>query len=271
MKKTFLPYLTNTEVVDAIKAGTVLLLPIGTVESNGPHQLLGCDFVIAERLAADVAAKSNSLAMPTIHYGLSEMHNGMPGTFSLSESLFSDLIESVVREAVRNGFKKIVMFNCHRQNIQPLEIIGRKMHREGIADLALLDPLEIVRDIAGELFKGDSKQAAGHGGEPLMSLVAHLNHRDVNLGNTFSAGLNDIAGLTSVGSSKFMFKGSKVGLFPLSKEVNASGAWADVSNASAERGEAAYARLCEYVREFVEAFATMEVKATSAPRTSTAA
>jgi creatinine amidohydrolase len=145
------------------------------------------------------------------------------GNNSLSESLFSDLIESVVREAVRNGFKRNVMFNCHRQNVQPLEIIDRKMHC------------------------------------------------DVNLDNTFSAGLNDIAGLTSVGSSKFVFKGSKVGLFPLSKEVNASGPWADVSNASAERGEAAYVRLCEYVKEFVEAFATMEIMATSAPRTSTAA
>lgn len=259
MKKTSLSHLTNIEVLSAAQSGSVLLLPIGTVESNGPHQLLGCDFIIAEKLALAVAARTNALVMPTLHYGLSEMHDSLPGTFTLSEPLFSQLVETVVREAVRNGFTKIVMFNCHRQNIQPLEIIGRKMRREALADLALLDPLEITRDVAGEAFKGDGKWATGHGGEPLMSLIAHLQGDDIRLDARFPPGLNSVAGLQPLGSSKFAFKASKVGLFPLSREVNASGAWADVTNSSAERGQVAFNKLCDYVVEFVEMFGTTDI------------
>lgn len=261
MKKTYLPYLTNLEAAAAAKAGTVLLLPIGTVESNGPHQLLGCDFIISERMAMAVAEKTNALVMPTLHYGLSEMHDGSPGTFTLSEALFSNMVETVVREAARNGFRRIVLFNCHRQNVQPLEIIGRKMHRESLCELALIDPLEVVRDIAPDVFAGDSRKAAGHGGEPLMSLIAHLNGNDIRLDQRFSAHLNPVAGLEAVGSSKFIFNGSKVGLFPISSEVNASGAWADVSNSSAGRGKEAFERLCAYVVDFVDMFAVTDITA----------
>jgi creatinine amidohydrolase len=38
--KTFLPLMTSVEAKEAVGRGVVALVPIGTVEGNGPHQLL---------------------------------------------------------------------------------------------------------------------------------------------------------------------------------------------------------------------------------------
>ncbi|MYZ45889.1 creatininase family protein [Schauerella aestuarii] len=265
-RKTYLPLLTNEEAAAASRAGEVLLLPLGTVESNGPHQILGCDFIVAERLAEVVAARTNALRMPTFHYGISELHGGLPGTFALSEPLFTQMIEALLRGAAHNGFKHVVLFNCHRHNHQPIEILARALRREQCIGVAVIDPLEVARDLAREQFAGDPAGAVGHGGEPLMSLIAHLNPDDIRMDRAASPDLATFHGLQALSSTRFKFGGSKVGLFPYAEEVNASGAWADLSTMSAERGQIAFERLCDFTVDFVEAFRAMPLIAEHSPR-----
>jgi len=255
--KSFLPHLTTEELTAAARSGTVLLLPMGTVESNGPHQLLGCDYLVSERLAQEVARRGAGLRMPTLHYGVSELHEGMPGTFGLSESLFSSLLRAVLEEAGRNGFRHVLIFNCHRHNHQPIEILARALRREGRIGVAVIDPLEVGRDLAREAFAGDTSAAVGHGGEPLASLMCHLYPDDVRLDRAAPGDLAEFHGLPAINSTRFRFQGSKVGLFPYAEEINASGAWADLSNTDAERGKAAFERLCDFTVEFAGKFARM--------------
>lgn len=255
--KTFLPHLTTHEVSDAARRGAVLLLPLGTVESNGPHQLLGCDYLVSERLAEEVARRGAGLRMPTLPYGVSELHEGMPGTFGLLESLFSSLLREVLEEAARNGFRHALLFNCHRHNHQPIEILARALRREGRIGVAVIDPLEVARDLAREEFAGDTPAAIGHGGEPLASLMCHLYPSDVRLDQAAPGELAEFHGLKALNSTRFRFQGSKVGLFPYAEEVNASGAWADLSNTSAQRGKVAFERLCNFTVDFATQFARM--------------
>ncbi|MDO9437917.1 creatininase family protein [Hydrogenophaga sp.] len=259
--KTFVPHLTTEEVSAAARHGTVLLLPMGTVESNGPHQLLGCDYLVSERLAQEVASRGAGLRLPTLHYGVSELHEGMPGTFALSEDLFRDLLRAVLEGAARNGFRHVLIFNCHRHNHQPIEILARALRREGRIGVAVIDPLEVAKDLAREAFAVDSPAAVGHGGEPLASLMCHLHPEDVRMDRVAPGALESFHGLTALSSTRFRFDGSKVGLFPYAEEVNASGAWADLSSTHAERGKQAFERLCDFTASFAERFARMPLVA----------
>lgn len=255
MRNSYFPLLTNKTVVGATRDRPVALLPLGTVESNGPHQVLGCDYILTEELAKAVAGNRHALRLPTFHYGISELHGGLPGTISLTEQLFTDMVEAIMRGAAGNGLRKIIAFNCHRHNHQPLEIMGRRLRRENIADLAVIDPLEVARDLAGDLFASDSKAAVGHGGEPLMSLLCHLRGDDVDLAAVGSQDLEPVDGLKALSSTRFVFQKSKVGLFPLAEEINVSGAWADVSNSSAERGRIAFDKIVAFTSDFIDYFA----------------
>lgn len=257
----YFPDYTNSTIALAAKRSRVAILPIGTVESNGPHQLLGCDYIVAEEIAKVVAGATDAVRLPTLHYGVSELHGGLPGTIGLSETLFADLVEAVLRGAAANGFTRIVALNCHRHNHQPLEVLGRKLRREGIADLAVIDPLEAARDLRGDLFTNDTKAAVGHGGEPLMSLICHLRPDQVDLAAIGPATLAPLGGLKALSSTRFVFGAGKVGLFPLAEEINPTGAWADVSNSTAERGAQAFEAVSGFVTEFVRAFDGMDLSA----------
>src|SRR5690349_7333202 len=57
--KTFLPLMTAVEAQEAADRGAVALLPLGTVEGNGPHQLLGADYLMAEAVAEEVSARTH--------------------------------------------------------------------------------------------------------------------------------------------------------------------------------------------------------------------
>jgi len=255
--KTYLPYLTNAEVAEAVRQQRVLILPLGTVESNGPHQLLGCDFIISEQLASQVVERTSALRMPTFHYGISEFHSGLPGTFTLPEALYAQMLDTLMREAHRNGFERVLLLNCHRHNHQTIEVLGRTLRREIGMALSVIDPLEVVREIAKDQFADDPPGAIGHGGEPLVSLIAHLNPDEIRLDLAPPPGAADFQGLPHRGSARFRFQGANVGLFPLAEEINPSGGWVDLSHTNAQRGRVAFERLCDYTVSFVQAFSCM--------------
>ncbi|MFV0295471.1 MAG: creatininase family protein [Hyphomicrobiaceae bacterium] len=258
---SYFPDHTNISIADTAQRCPVAVLPVGTVESNGPHQILGCDFVISEEIARRISAQTGATRLPTLHYGVSELHGGLPGTISLDESLFSSLLEAVLAGAAKNGFKRLLVLNCHRHNHQPIEVLGRRFRRAGLADLAVIDPLEAARDLCGDLFKGDSTAAIGHGGEPLMSLMCHLRPDLVRLDQVGPADLEPLGGLAALSSTRFRYESGKVGLFPAAEEVNPTGAWADISTSSAERGKASFEAICDFACNFVRDFQSMDLEA----------
>lgn len=255
--KYYLPHLTNAEVAEAARQQRVLLLPLGTVESNGPHQLTGCDFLLTEALAEAVAERTPAIRMPTLHYGVSELHAGLPGTFALPEPLFRELLETLLREASRNGFSRVLVLNCHRHNHQSVEILARTLRRDSGQLIAVIDPLETVKEIAGALFAGDPPAATGHGGEPLISLIAHLHPEEVRMDLAPSPDLASFQGLLTRSSTRMKFQDGAVGMFPLAEEINPSGAWADLRHVDPARGQQAFDKLVGFISDFIPVFARM--------------
>lgn len=110
-----------TEVRDAIAAGVGVILPIGAVEQHGPHLPICTDALCAEQMALDVAAKTNMIVAPPFSYGYrSRPKSGggqtFPATTSLRGSTLMAIVEDILNELVRSGFKKIILLNWHVEN-----------------------------------------------------------------------------------------------------------------------------------------------------------
>lgn len=106
---------------EKIAQNQILIIPIGATEQHGPHLPLGVDAMLAESFAKKLAAKVGGLVAPTISYGYKSlpMSGGgpfFPGTIDLNGSTLIHLVQDIVVEFVKDGWKKIVLFNCHYEN-----------------------------------------------------------------------------------------------------------------------------------------------------------
>ncbi|WP_404332197.1 creatininase [Mesobacillus maritimus] len=121
MGKRLMSEMTWMEVRDAVDMGEGVILPIGATEQHGPHMPLCTDALLSEKMALDVAKRSNLIVAPTVCYGFrSRPTTGggqtFPGTTSVRGSTLTAIIMDVVKEFIRTGFRKIVLFNWHFEN-----------------------------------------------------------------------------------------------------------------------------------------------------------
>jgi creatinine amidohydrolase len=101
----------------------VVVVPIASMEQHGHHLPLLTDTflatAVAERVHEEMAEKI--LLTPTLWLGASDHHLDFPGTISVSNSLYVEMIKSITRSLVRAGFRRIFFLNGHGGNIAPGE------------------------------------------------------------------------------------------------------------------------------------------------------
>lgn len=130
------------EVQRAAEEGRIALLPLGSIEQHGPMIPVGCDQFLAHTWALEGARRARDehhvpvVVLPTIPYGRATQHVDFPGTISLSLETYIRLLEDIVREAIRAGFRKIVCVSGHGGNFGPareaLRDLSGKLKREGL-------------------------------------------------------------------------------------------------------------------------------------------
>lgn len=104
------------EVERLNKKNMTIILPVGGVEEHGTHLPVETDTLIPFELAKRVAEKTNSIVLPPVTYGYMYTLRIFPGTISLKSRTLRAVIEDIVREIIRNGFKKILVLNGHGGN-----------------------------------------------------------------------------------------------------------------------------------------------------------
>lgn len=97
------------------------MLPVGATEQHGPHMGCGMDAVLAERLCAEVAARTKVPALPTLPYGCSLGHSRRwPGTLAVEPITLIALIKQVGDWAHHSGVRRLFIVNTHVTNAAPL-------------------------------------------------------------------------------------------------------------------------------------------------------
>ncbi|MBY0511858.1 MAG: creatininase family protein [Rhodospirillaceae bacterium] len=126
----FVSFAQQTQTA-AARDGAVAILPLGAVETHGPHLPLGTDGIIAEGILDHVARQDGSatpfVRLPLLWCGASSEHAGRAGTLSMTPEQLIAQIEGIGEGLARCGIQRVVLFNGHGGNIAPASLAALKL------------------------------------------------------------------------------------------------------------------------------------------------
>ena len=137
----FLEDLTWTELQDQIRAGkTTVIVPIGGTEQNGPYMALGKHNVRVRALSEKIArALGNALVAPVLAYvpegGLNPptAHMRFPGTITVPDATFKQVLEYAARSFKHHGFRDVVFLGDHGGYQADEKAVADRLNREWAA------------------------------------------------------------------------------------------------------------------------------------------
>ncbi len=124
-KSVYLEELTTTEVAAMVKnSPSVVIIPVGGTEQNGPHMAIGKHNTRVKVLAGRIAAQLSAANLPTLvapivsyvpegNISPPTEHMKWPGTVSISEETFKSMLLSAARSFRQHGFTDIVLIGDH--------------------------------------------------------------------------------------------------------------------------------------------------------------
>lgn len=99
----------------------VVVVPLGSLEQHGHHLPLLTDTMIVSEIAgrAEAALGDEVLFLPPLWLGASHHHRAFPGTLSVSNELYTQIVTDILESLIGAGFRRIVLLNAHGGNELP--------------------------------------------------------------------------------------------------------------------------------------------------------
>jgi len=107
--------------------GGVAMIPLGSIESHGPHLPLGCDPIKTDNLVKNILKHELVATLPTLHYSYNADARMIVGAISIKSNILIDYVENICDEVYRNGFSKIVLLHGHGGNVSLHQMFGCRM------------------------------------------------------------------------------------------------------------------------------------------------
>jgi creatinine amidohydrolase len=113
--------MTWEEIATAARADTPIVIPVGATEQHGRHLPVCTDWVLPEWIIGEAGRVRDLVVGPFIPFGYrSRPGSGggqhFPGTISLRATTFMSVLEDVLSELKRTGFRNIALYNWHFEN-----------------------------------------------------------------------------------------------------------------------------------------------------------
>lgn len=220
--------------------GSILVLPVASIEQHGYHMPTATDTILADAVAKGGAeAVSDDLPVlvgPPITPGYSPHHMVFGGTLTLEFDTMLAAVEDIVASSLEAGFDAVLLLNGHGGNIPLINTavttIG-KDHEEaliyGISYFYLAESfIDDLRD--------SEPGGMGHAGEFETSLMLHLRPDLVDTDRMDGTNMDDPHELTL----NDMFDGGPLAVYHSFEYYTDSGTIGDPTHASAEKGERLY-------------------------------
>jgi creatinine amidohydrolase len=243
--------LTAPEAAERLRAGACAILPMGSLETHGPHAPMG-DFLLAEAIALRIAeraaadAGADALALPPVPFGGEDFFDAVPGGVSLSLPVLQAIVEETAEALFRNGARRMLVVNGHGGSVPAVEAAARALRRRHGAVVPALHLWRVASAFHAEL--GGAHGSLGHGGDPVWSVALHLRPdlcRPERVGPTRGTAPRSLLGLPVSGFGAVRCGGLEFAV-PTDVEEAAPGGVspaADPRAGSAERGARIVERL----------------------------
>jgi creatinine amidohydrolase len=174
--------------IDALdRERTILVLPTGCTEQQGPHLPVDADTYLVTLFLSEAATLAQAegipvYLLPALPYGPAEEHMAFTGTVSLGFETHHRIVKDVLRSLARHGFRKLlVAMGCGGHHCLPAAMEARaELRREGVeAKVWAIGPGDAYYRVACEVFEWEPADI--HAGEFPTSIFLARRPGDVRM------------------------------------------------------------------------------------------
>jgi len=174
----FVEGMTWLEAERALRELPTALLPIGArCKEHGPHLPLNNDWRLAEYLARRVAERCAVLVLPTLDCAYYPAFTTYPGSVSLRESTFRDVVVDIAESWARHGVRRLAVLNTGVSTRRPLEAAREQLAERGV-ELCCAHRDEFARPVRARV---ETQEAGSHADEIETSIMLHIAPETVQL------------------------------------------------------------------------------------------
>jgi len=175
-----LPEMTHEEVAEALELTKSVVFAGASTEGHGAPLPLATDAIEAEELLRLVALRMNSdgfpvVCGPVIPFGPTSDRMSFPGTLSVGNLTFINVVKDVAKSLFHHGFRNFGLVVYHFDNLGPMMVAARELIDEFPDDVRVLVLSGLLRtgdrDLLSTLSTSDHPEWEGHGGELEASRV----------------------------------------------------------------------------------------------------
>jgi creatinine amidohydrolase len=260
MQKSFLAHMTWEEFRDSVTPETVVVIPMGSMELEGPHLPLGVDTIVAEAVAGELDGEDGIVIGPTIPIGYSKWFKPFPGTISLESDTLTRVIVEYCHSLIDHGIQKLVFLNSHRGNNAAIEVAARNLIAEKPVRVGMLSIWKLANDlIAGKGLIDEGKFT--HAGEIMTSVIMAVKPETLVMEKIRADSLNapeesEFVVKNSLGDT--LFRNAVQTVYHDIREITDTGTMGAPETASADKGQAVLTLILEYVRAFLQEFRKLQ-------------
>ena len=253
MKKIYLSHMSWPEVKKSVEENPVILIPIGSTETQNLHNPTGYDYLIAQRLAEESAKVAHALICPVLPFGYSEIFKKFPGTITLRPETLRMVLEDIASSLVETGFDHLLFINNHEPNHAPLGYALDQIRKNYGIVCASMWPTTIARNFSQDLFEKPT-EVLNHGNEPSTSLLKYLYPELIRTDLIkFYSKPDKLQNFDLASPLSLSHQGQNVPIFLQLSDVSKQGGWGKIEG-SAEKGKIMFERMTDFITSFIKKY-----------------
>lgn len=235
----------------------VVVLPLGSFEQHGPHLPLTTDTDIVTAVARRVEQmrSGQALCLPTLWVGHSTHHLGFPGTMSIRQWHYVEVILDLCHSIATLGGKKVFLLNGHGGNDIPVRAALRELKTQLGDGKGLHFVYASYWMLAGrsiEQHRESETGGMGHACELETSLMLYLHPEKVRMDRAERGGPRS----SSLYRRGDLLRGKPVYYVSEFHELSETGVVGHPDLASAEKGKMFLDGIVRDVTAFIDDFLT---------------
>lgn len=245
--------MTWVDIQEKVNETSSILIPIGSVEVEGPHLPLGVDSIVSQYVANKVGERTNLTVAPLISISYSEWHKKFSGTISIKMETLTEVLRQYCNCLIDCGFKRFFFINSHAGNDAPIFLLGNELRGRDDILVGMVNLWQMANEMAKNM-ELDEK-AFLHAGEIMTSVMLAIRPDLVNMEKAKAEYVKtDNAAFKQKGSSTVLFNGHSYSIYRFSNESTRSGVMGDPTTASEAKGQMIINNWVSNITAFLQEF-----------------